>query len=1294
MYDVVLMQKPRVLLCVLKILVVVYTGLLLARVPASAGTERVSFFDRFGRSVVLGPPAAQGKHEVVLNSAVYEAGAFLVEFVSDTIGMPEEGFFSSQPTANKTLGEERRDVVCAVLRDISMLIKRPSQSEPVRIQVRGFYAEDNTTAARASSVFIGRSGESGILDGAVWITLNSGRNAYDLLEFAPEYHGFIEVNFAKKFNVQYNDKTFDGVDLYTVVLHEMIHALGFGSFIRPEGVSSSSGQKQGYYSRYDTHLYLKDGVSLIPLLSADDSCYSVRFNSGVAAADMRADCSGNSGKSIVFRHIDGKEEFIYSPEEWQEGGSLSHLHEKCSGGQLLMDHSIAPRIAKRRPHEREVQMLCDLGYSITGRYGTDSSTERYGVYDVCVYGTPVGVNDSSGSFVSGGSLELTLSALLGNDLGAEEADCIEIIEGKGSLSGNRVWPGDSVVVLTAGEGFYGTILLRYLPKSTRHGNITYVKVSVLPPPLPPCTFTGCNHVCNGGFEVNSQFGEIAPWRIPQPFMQGWWAASFEKTEHSMTNRNTPDVWRRLPNLWGPDSLAGYDVDGYKGGDIEVLGFPGGDYPIPDFPPIDTWDRDPLNRHMVGMSEGTWSTVEGGKVFGGEAIYQQLAKPLQADGSRYVLEFYASTRSIPYFPLRNTEKYIFRVYADKSAVADTVYPPSGDAYIVGTPLISGGDWQKVKIGPFTVPTMLTYLHIQGYPDGLPDSSSVYGFIDDVIIREAGIGIDTYVSDTYPCIGSEVTYTFRVCKDEPTDRQTSVPLINVLPPGMRVVGGDFVPDGEGRLFAVVAPAQFDTSNCAVLTLRAVIDSATVGEPLVNTILPVGIDSTCTEALGKTKATVYPAEPSVTLSLVAESPVCRNEEVDVRIEITNANVFAFKDAEVNVALGDVFEIVQGSVFIDGAFVQDRGLQHKAYAVIGQNLIFPQFHIQASAPASGQGLNRRTIQFRVRCKKEASMGVLQARVHAPGASCGSSDTSVVVLSTPPPVPVLPDDTTSCAAVELTALYSGCETCTFLWSTGEDTPTITVSDSGKVWVAITNREGCTVYDSCYVHREALLQMQPSPVVLVGEPGQAVSFRLKPEPNQIVVGRLYPFRIRLRFNRSVLRPEWLGNTSDPGCTEVSGVDCVVEITDSLGIPFGGYVYPEYRFRVLKTALQGTPIAIEEFVWLDCRDSIAIPDIQFELSGSPPGSVRQEPQGHFALEQNYPNPFSHHTAVIFETTRSGFVELFVTDLSGRVVARLVSSWVSAGRYTIPFQAGELSTGVYGCVLQAREGVIGRTMMLLH
>jgi len=75
----------------------------------------------------------------------------------------------------------------------------------------------------------------------------------------------------------------------------------------------------------------------------------------------------------------------------------------------------------------------------------------------------------------------------------------------------------------------------------------------------------------------------------------------------------------------------------------------------------------------------------------------------------------------------------------------------------------------------------------------------------------------------------------------------------------------------------------------------------------------------------------------------------------------------------------------------------------------------------------------------------------------------------------------------------------------------------------------------------------------------------------------------------------------------------------------------------------------------------------ETSGEQPSS--------FLLHQNYPNPFNASTRIRFDIPQAGYVILRVFDLLGREVARLVDGESTPGRFEIPFDASELSSGVY-------------------
>lgn len=84
---------------------------------------------------------------------------------------------------------------------------------------------------------------------------------------------------------------------------------------------------------------------------------------------------------------------------------------------------------------------------------------------------------------------------------------------------------------------------------------------------------------------------------------------------------------------------------------------------------------------------------------------------------------------------------------------------------------------------------------------------------------------------------------------------------------------------------------------------------------------------------------------------------------------------------------------------------------------------------------------------------------------------------------------------------------------------------------------------------------------------------------------------------------------------------------------------------------------------------------------------------FELSQNYPNPFNPSTKINFSMSVKGQAELTVFDMSGKVVATLVNSYLNAGSYEYEFNASNLASGVYFYKLVTNDFVSTKKMTLI-
>jgi hypothetical protein len=119
------------------------------------------------------------------------------------------------------------------------------------------------------------------------------------------------------------------------------------------------------------------------------------------------------------------------------------------------------------------------------------------------------------------------------------------------------------------------------------------------------------------------------------------------------------------------------------------------------------------------------------------------------------------------------------------------------------------------------------------------------------------------------------------------------------------------------------------------------------------------------------------------------------------------------------------------------------------------------------------------------------------------------------------------------------------------------------------------------------------------------------------------------------------------------------------------------------------------IWSDNRD------------GNPEIYYKQDPSGNivsvenispdlpdnFKLYQNYPNPFNPATTISYSIPKISFVSLKVYDILGREIKTLVNEDMTAGNYSVNFDASNLAPGIYFYTIKAGAFVRCKKMVLL-
>lgn len=399
------------------------------------------------------------------------------------------------------------NVICQVFSDLDVLIDQQAstcagnQKSPVNIRVRSFDDSSSGVLGSASSFYDFQGEHNGIKHGEVWKAINTGHNNDNV------WDGQININLGyTNWYTGFGNTPAGQIDLYTVMLHEILHSLGFASLIDQNGQSKFQGSGLDSYSNYDTFLTSDNGTALL----INTAGYNWDFNNAVPVSVLTSGCNV-PGPNPEFRgDFNAPLSPIHAPANWSGGSSISHFETNCDSYGNTADYVMNPGIAPgtlRRLTQEEINTLADIGYQLNGTYGTatlqngNPNPRQHNNFTAPNITSLVATDDygpcCNGTYTieacAGNSLNISINDLLCNDI--TSGATVTLVE---DLASNVILPiGGGNISYTPSAT--GTQVLRYILEdgNGNQSNYAYIYVDVFPCAGFNCVNTdNCNLVCN------------------------------------------------------------------------------------------------------------------------------------------------------------------------------------------------------------------------------------------------------------------------------------------------------------------------------------------------------------------------------------------------------------------------------------------------------------------------------------------------------------------------------------------------------------------------------------------------------------------------------------------------------------------------------------------------------------------------------------------------------------------------------------------------------------------------------
>jgi len=86
-------------------------------------------------------------------------------------------------------------------------------------------------------------------------------------------------------------------------------------------------------------------------------------------------------------------------------------------------------------------------------------------------------------------------------------------------------------------------------------------------------------------------------------------------------------------------------------------------------------------------------------------------------------------------------------------------------------------------------------------------------------------------------------------------------------------------------------------------------------------------------------------------------------------------------------------------------------------------------------------------------------------------------------------------------------------------------------------------------------------------------------------------------------------------------------------------------------------------------------------------------GNYSLLSCYPNPTNNSCSIFYNLAQGGDIDLSLFNTTGRKISQIKSGFVEAGDYTLNFDFGDLSSGIYFFLLKTQSEVLSEKLILI-